>query len=76
MTKILRTIARDPFLNGFARAVDLFGVLSRPMPYERQRGSISDFDAMRRDWEAVGEDLSGAMDEVDRLDQEVVGSTT
>jgi hypothetical protein len=41
------------FITGMAHAFDLFGVLQGP--------PVSDYDAIKSDWEAVGRDLAGAL---------------
>lgn len=64
MTKILRALGSEPFLEGFARAFDLFGVLRQPMP--RPTSSADpDGDAIRKDWSRVGSDLREATREAE-----------
>lgn len=71
MTKILKALGSDPFLEGFARAFDLFGVLRQPMPYPSSSHN-PDQDAMWRDWSQVGSDLHAA---TQQAEEELVGPT-
>ncbi len=77
MTKILRSIAvaAGPFVEGVARAVDMFGSISRPMPYEDEGGPEADARALRNDWEKVGQDLRTSIDPSrPREDRPLVGT--
>lgn len=77
MTKILRSIAvaAGPFVEGVARAIDMFGSLSSPMPYEEEGGPEADAKALHRDWETVGEDLRSGVDRPrPREDRPLVGA--
>lgn len=60
------------FWEGFGRAFDLFGTSYSPrkpklFPYKNGDAS-SDAEAIRKDWEVIGEDLRTAME---KLDQEL-----
>lgn len=70
MTKILKALGSDPFLEGFARAFDLFGVLRQPMP-RPSRSANRDSDAIRKDWSRVGADLHDAAREAE---EDLVGT--
>lgn len=50
------------FMRGFARAIDIAGVLSRRAIVESETPEEADASAIRSDWVAVGVDLRVAMD--------------
>jgi len=52
--------ALDSFIRGAASILDLFGVLSETPEFLE----VSDADAIRSDWEAIGMDIQTAIDAV------------
>ena len=50
-----------PFLEGFAHAFDIFGVLGPGFPDPNEDGFKKDREAIARDWRAVGGDMRRVM---------------
>lgn len=50
-----------PFIEGFAYAFDLFGVLSPRNCDLEKKGYEKDMEAMYGDWQAIGSDLQKVM---------------
>jgi hypothetical protein len=66
--------ARPNFLEGMARTIDLFGLLSRQ--YNRSRTpEQADARAIKSDWLAVGEDFWRAIEQFED-EQQAVEATT
>lgn len=61
-------LPKRPFLSGIASLLDFTG--SRRRYYEQQILERSDVDAMRADWEAVGESLRWAIGEYEKQPKE------
>ena len=57
-------LPRHPFLRGIARLFDFHGTLNRETIDQIQNRSVA--DAMRADWEAVGESMRWAIGEYER----------
>lgn len=67
MSHVLRSIARSPFVQGFARSVDLFGTFNRPSPYRRFTDpKVADARAFESDWDAVGKDIRSTVEQMKR----------
>lgn len=57
----VRSLRRSAYLRGFASAIDLRGD-SRHQYRFAASPERADFDALRNDWENVGQDLAAALD--------------